>query len=102
MIDALGVENGSQARITLDDSRLANDLATDNTGRRNELDYVLVRANGSVLTTERTRHVFRRSGWDNSPADRLDLSYRYAVGARVTFSSQRQFTAAPISGAARR
>jgi endonuclease/exonuclease/phosphatase family metal-dependent hydrolase len=85
MLATFGAENGAEPRITLDESRRDNDLATDDTGRKNELDYVLVRPNGRPLEVERTRHVFRRDGWDKPPSARVDLSYRYAVSARITF-----------------
>jgi endonuclease/exonuclease/phosphatase family metal-dependent hydrolase len=87
MLQTLRAENGHAPRITLDDSLMDNDLAIDNTGRRNELDYILVVANDCPLVAERRRHVFRRRGWDTSPSKRSDLSYRYAVSALVTFGS---------------
>jgi hypothetical protein len=86
MLDTFGAKNGPEERITLDDSLAANQLAVDKTGRRNELDYILVRPNGRALRVERTRHVFQRGGWD-SPGNRVDLSYRYAVGATITFDA---------------
>jgi hypothetical protein len=82
MLSTLGVENGVPCRITLDETD--NELARSDTGRKNELDYVLVRKNGCELDVERTRHVFKRSGWD-AAQQRTDLSYRYAVGAKITF-----------------
>lgn len=86
MLETLGVQNGADARITLNDSLSDNDLAVDNTGRRNELDYVFVHPQGTNVEVARTRHVFRRRGWDSSEADRRDLSYRYAVSARISFA----------------
>lgn len=86
MLATLGVENGADLRITLDDSRLDNQLARDNTGRRNELDYVFLRRNECDVTVERTRHIFRRQGWDPQ-YQRSDLSYRYGVSAKLTFGS---------------
>jgi sphingomyelin phosphodiesterase len=84
MIETFGVENGPEDRITLDDNLCRNDLAADNIGRTAELDYILVRANGTNLRTEWSRLILRHCGWDGSK-DRLDLSYRYAVGASVWF-----------------
>lgn len=84
MLATLGVENGAELRITLDDSKANNQLAFGDTGRRNELDYVFLRANGFDLTAERTRHIFRRGGWD-AKRGRTDLSYRYGVSARLRF-----------------
>jgi endonuclease/exonuclease/phosphatase family metal-dependent hydrolase len=89
MVSTLGVENGAELRITLDDSKVNNQLAINDTGRRNELDYVFLRTNGFDLTAERTRHVFRRGGWDTKQ-QRTDLSYRYGVSARLRFGPERQ------------
>lgn len=86
MLATLGAENGPELRITLDDSRLDNQLATSNTGRRNELDYIFLRRNGFELSAQRTRHIYRRAGWDTQ-YHRTDLSYRYAVSAQVTFGA---------------
>jgi endonuclease/exonuclease/phosphatase family metal-dependent hydrolase len=86
MLRTLGVTNSVDTRITYDDDLRDNDLAKSNTKVKSELDYVLVRANGWPLDVERQRHVFRRSGWD-APTNRRDLSYRYAVGAEITFRS---------------
>ena len=85
MLSTFRVENGRDARITLDDSIADNDLAGDNSGRKNELDYVLIRRNGCELKVERERRVFRRSGWDKSSKNRQDLSYRFAVSAAIAF-----------------
>lgn len=87
MLATLGVENGSELRITLDDSRANNQLAISNTGRRNELDYIFLRANGFDLTAERTRHIFRQGGWDPKH-QHTDLSYRYGVSAKLTFGAE--------------
>jgi endonuclease/exonuclease/phosphatase family metal-dependent hydrolase len=89
MLATLGAENGGGLRITLDDSRLDNQLATSNTGRSNELDYIFLRTNGFDLTAERTRHIFKRDGWDTQ-YHRTDLSYRYAVSAKLIFGADRQ------------
>jgi endonuclease/exonuclease/phosphatase family metal-dependent hydrolase len=83
MLATFGAENGRDLRITLDDSRVDNDLATDNTGRKNELDYILLRNWGPDVQVQRERHIFQRQGWDTSSADRKDLSYRYAVSATI-------------------
>ncbi len=87
MLATLGSENGAELRITLDDSRANNQLAISDTGRRNELDYVLLRTNGFQLSAERTRHVFRRGGWD-AQQQRTDLSYRYGVSATLRFGAE--------------
>lgn len=85
MLSNFRAQNGREFRITLDDSLADNDLASDNTGRKNELDYVMIRANDCELTVERERHIFRRTGWDSSGKNRRDLSYRYAVSAAIEF-----------------
>jgi len=85
MLSNFRAENGREFRVTLDDSLADNDLASDNTGRKNELDYVMIRANDCELTVERERHIFRRTGWDSSGKNRRDLSYRYAVSAAIQF-----------------
>ena len=87
MLRTFNAENGAEARITLSDSLLDNDMATDDTGRKNELDYVLIAANGCPLSVQRARYVLRRQGWDTPPSVRSDLSYRYAVGATVAFGA---------------
>jgi endonuclease/exonuclease/phosphatase family metal-dependent hydrolase len=98
MLEVLMARNGPERRITLDDTRCAashaprfrgssaseaapgcNELASDGTGRRAELDYVLVRPNGHDVEGRWRRHVFRQP-WSMDPP-RMDLSYRYAVGA---------------------
>jgi endonuclease/exonuclease/phosphatase family metal-dependent hydrolase len=87
MLRTFDAENGPEARITLSDSLIDNDMATDDTHRQNELDYVLVSPNGCPVTVERARRVFRRQGWDVPPSVRSDLSYRYAVSARIRFGA---------------
>ncbi len=85
MLEILGVVNGSDDRITLDDSTAHNDLATDDTGRIAELDYILLRpGNGPPVEGVWERVVFRRGGWDDRK-NRQDLSYRFAVSASFTF-----------------
>jgi hypothetical protein len=76
MLKTFGARNGPGHRITLHDRTKVNQLAPDDTGRRAELDYVLIRSNGGV-TGRWMRHVIRHEG--------RDLSYRYAVGASFTF-----------------
>jgi hypothetical protein len=84
LLRTLDAENGPLTRITLDDALRRNDMAQDNKGRTSEQDYVLVRPNGRQVHTEWTRLILRRRGWDG-PRGRRDLSYRYAVGAEITF-----------------
>jgi endonuclease/exonuclease/phosphatase family metal-dependent hydrolase len=87
MLEVLLAQNGPDRRVTLDDSKCpasrhdpaCNDLASDGTGRRAELDYVLVRPNGHDVNGRWERHVFRQP-WSMDPP-RMDLSYRYAVSA---------------------
>lgn len=86
MLDTLGVENGQGLRLTLVDDPRENQLATGSTGRKNELDYVFIRTNGARVDVERARYVLKRSGWDPQ-TNRSDLSYRYAVAAKLTFES---------------
>lgn len=84
LITTLGAENGTALRITLDDNLSHNDLATDNTGRTDEMDYILIRSNGSALESERDRLILRHGGWDRD-GNRVDLAYRYAVRAAIHF-----------------
>jgi endonuclease/exonuclease/phosphatase family metal-dependent hydrolase len=83
MLRTFQAENGPEPRFTFSDSLLDNDMATDDTHRKNELDYILLAANGRPVTVQRELCVLRRVGWDVSPSVRADLSYRYAVGATV-------------------
>jgi endonuclease/exonuclease/phosphatase family metal-dependent hydrolase len=85
MLATLGVENGAPFRITLDE--IDNQIAKSKSARRNELDYIFVRKNGFALDVERTRNVFKRDGWDPQQ-HRTDLSYRYAVSAKVYFGPE--------------
>jgi endonuclease/exonuclease/phosphatase family metal-dependent hydrolase len=87
MLALFGADNGPAPRVTLDESDGANTLARDITGRRNELDYILVRPNGARVAVTRHAPVFRRPGWDDRVPERTDLSYRYAVTARVELVS---------------
>jgi hypothetical protein len=85
MLDTFGrPRNHAESFVTLDDSRARNDLAMTNTGRTDELDYVLVRPNEATLETEWSRLILRRGGWDGSRG-RQNLSYRYAVAASIEF-----------------
>ncbi len=83
MLRTFQAENGSEPRLTFCDSLLDNDMATDDTHRRNELDYILLAGNGRPVMVQRELCIFRRVGWDVPPSVRADLSYRYAVGATV-------------------
>jgi endonuclease/exonuclease/phosphatase family metal-dependent hydrolase len=85
MLATFGVENGADARITLDESPGGNTLAFPGTGRKNELDYILLRSNGARVSVQRERRVLQCAGWDDPVTARTDLSYRYAVGASVAF-----------------
>jgi len=89
MLRILGAENGAEPRVTLDDSR-ANQLAMELTGRKNELDYILVRKEGCPLHVVRRARIFRRGGWDDRTPERTDLSYRYAVEAFITLRGDAQ------------
>ena len=80
----LQVRNGSEHRITLNDERTVNTLAESNTGRTDELDYILIRDNGANVHAIWERRIFRKSGWDKKQ-NRPDLSYRYAVAAMFEF-----------------
>lgn len=79
----LQARNGPEYRITLEDNRIVNTLAEDNTGRTDELDYILVQDNGATVEGQWERRIFRKNGWD-SKFNRPDLSYRYAVIATLT------------------
>ena len=84
LVGTFSAINGDAERITLDDNRVRNDMATDNAGRVAELDYVLLRPNGHLVQGEWERHVIRHP-WEG-PNRRTDLSYRYAVGATFNFA----------------
>src|SRR5262249_50007561 len=73
-----GRQNHPGSFVTLDDTCANNDLAMTNTGRTDELDYILVRPNGAALETEWNRLIFRHADWDG-PKGHQSLSYRYAV-----------------------
>jgi endonuclease/exonuclease/phosphatase family metal-dependent hydrolase len=85
LLATFGAENGPEVRITYDDSPRDNDLAEEKTGRKNELDYIFVRANGCDVKAKRQVHHFKGDGWDSRKPPRHDLSYRYAVSAELTF-----------------
>jgi endonuclease/exonuclease/phosphatase family metal-dependent hydrolase len=76
--------NGAESRITLVDDCAVNDLAMGNHGRRDELDYILVRSGGAALDAEWHLRPLRSYGWDGRTT-RKDLSYRYAVEAFIRF-----------------
>jgi endonuclease/exonuclease/phosphatase family metal-dependent hydrolase len=82
MLATLGAQNGPEPHITLDE--IDNELAHSASARRNEVDYILARKNGCALDVQRTRRIFKRSGWDTD-AQRSDLSYHYAVSAVLKF-----------------
>jgi endonuclease/exonuclease/phosphatase family metal-dependent hydrolase len=84
MLATLGVENGPEPRITLDE--VDNELAKSDTARRNEVDYILIRQNGFDLRADRERCIFKRDGWD-PVQHHTDLSYHYAVNAKLTFGA---------------
>jgi endonuclease/exonuclease/phosphatase family metal-dependent hydrolase len=88
MLRTFGAKNGSEPRITLEDNRNTNQLASSDTGFRNEMDYVLVRSNGCPMEIRRQLHKFRRAGWDSEHPERADLSYRYAVSARIAMGAR--------------
>jgi len=77
-------ENGVAHRITLDDNCAHNDLARFDSGRAQELDYVLVRPNGSAVKVEWARLIMVDPGWDGR-TNRRNLSYKYAVAAAIEF-----------------
>jgi len=78
MLRRLEAVNGPELRVTLDDRRAHNDLANDDTGRQGELDYILLRAPGHVITGAwQTLHLTSWS-WDKTRRHK-DLAYRYAV-----------------------
>lgn len=84
LMATFGVENGSDHRVTLVDDRSENDMAQGSSRRRDEVDYILLRNNRHAVRGEWRRVVLRRQGWDG-PNGRVDLSYRYAVGATFTW-----------------
>jgi endonuclease/exonuclease/phosphatase family metal-dependent hydrolase len=83
MLDTFQVHNHPDFRATLDDDIRHNDLATDDTGLVQELDYILVRPGLVRVSGVWQRHVIQAPGWDRLRRHR-DLSYRYAVGAEFT------------------
>jgi endonuclease/exonuclease/phosphatase family metal-dependent hydrolase len=82
MLAKLQALNGPGYRITLDDNRAVNTLAQSNSGRTDELDYVLMRDNGVAIQTSWERRILRKSDWDGE-GNRPDLSYRYTVVATI-------------------
>jgi hypothetical protein len=85
MLTTFAAVNGPEERITLDDHRVHNDLANDDSGRQAELDYILVHDPWNRVRGHWDRIIFRNQTWDG-PHGRRDLSYRYAVGATFTFT----------------
>jgi endonuclease/exonuclease/phosphatase family metal-dependent hydrolase len=82
MIQTFGNPESQSVGVTFDDNCSENDLAMSGKGRRDELDYILVRPNGVNLVTSWTRMIFQHPKWDGQ---RQDLSYRYAVAASIEF-----------------
>ena len=85
MLRAFDADNGPGTRITLDDRPGINGLG-ENGGRVEELDYVLIARHGAGVRGVWERRIFQRGGWDTERPERIDLSYRYAVGAKFTFA----------------
>jgi endonuclease/exonuclease/phosphatase family metal-dependent hydrolase len=85
MLSTLSAENGPAPRITLKDDCTHNDLATDDTYRWDEMDYILLRQprSGPRITGAWREIVFERTGWD--AMGHRDLSYRHAVAATFHF-----------------
>jgi hypothetical protein len=82
MTGIFGADDDGMNRITLDDNRWRNELANDDTGRTDQLDYILLRANGVNLDCAWTHVVLRSGQWDGTDG-RQDLSYRYAICATI-------------------
>lgn len=80
MTTTLGAETADDERITLVSRRSVNDIADDDNGREAELDYILVRKNGTQVLGTWERLIIQKPGWDGG--NLADLSYRYAVGAK--------------------
>jgi endonuclease/exonuclease/phosphatase family metal-dependent hydrolase len=85
MLKTFAAVNGPEQRVTLDDRRVHNDLASYDTGRVAELDYVLLHCAGHAIAGTWREVILRHPGWEG-PHGRRDLSYRYAVGASFVFS----------------
>lgn len=84
MINLFGVLNGPGTRITLNDNSWCNELASDDTGRTAELDYIFVPRNDPHLMVDWNLVVMRSGNWDG-PGGRHDLSYKYGVAATIKF-----------------
>lgn len=80
MMATLQAETDDEERITLVADRNVNDIADDDNGRQAELDYILVKPNGTKYSGTWERLIVQEPGWDGGTL--RDLSYRYAVGAR--------------------
>jgi endonuclease/exonuclease/phosphatase family metal-dependent hydrolase len=83
MLDRLGATNRPDFGETLNDRRAQNDLATEDTGRVAELDYILVRDAGQAITGKWHVLKLRHPGWDGLNG-RRDLAYRYGVCCELT------------------
>jgi endonuclease/exonuclease/phosphatase family metal-dependent hydrolase len=83
MIRTFGDPESRSVGVTFDDNCSDNDLAMSGKGRRDELDYILVRPDGVNLAPAWTRMIFRHPDWDGH--NRQDLSYRYGVAASIEF-----------------
>jgi phospholipase C len=86
LVETLGVTNGVEDRVTLEDDREFNDLAQHDTGRRDELDYVFIRTKSALPEAQWYRLVLENPTWDKKRV-RRDLSYRYPVVAVVRLGS---------------
>lgn len=82
MIETFAARSGPGDRITFDDNCAHNDLAPDNKGRTDELDYILVADKGANVNPSWRREILRHPKWDGVHSD---LSYRYAVAASISF-----------------
>jgi endonuclease/exonuclease/phosphatase family metal-dependent hydrolase len=80
MLALFGAQNGRAFRATLDDCKRRNDLATDDTGLEQEMDYILLRRGERDVFGRWERVVIRKPAWDQQRRH-ADLSYRYAVEA---------------------
>jgi hypothetical protein len=87
LLSVLGAENGPSMRPTLEDDCALNDLATDDTGRTDEMDYILVRqpVGRPRVSVTWMMPVLAATGWDF--AGRRDLSYRHPVVAVFRFKA---------------
>jgi len=77
-------QNHRDFLVTMADVCGLNDLAIDNGGRQDELDYIFVKPGSVKLKTAWSRLILLHPGWDGRTA-RQNLSYRYAMEAIVEF-----------------